>query len=478
MATGAVSVPVGSEPEGWRHARLIPTYGTRTQQEQEKRATSCLLAVMHGVPEFGHALLKELGAPKSPAIETFAEVRFKNCDGKTVIPDGAIICRRGKKCWTCLVEVKTGSARLKDEQVASYLDVAREHGFDGVLTISTEITATSDESPVAVDGRKLRTTGLWHFSWWRVLTEAVVQQRYHGISDPDQEWVLRELIHYLSSEASGAVGFEDMGENWVTVRRSAHEGTLRTGNPAARDVAERWEQFTNYLALSLSQELGASVTAHRPRTQSMASRLDETVRSLVESGVMRSTLRIPDAVGPLEIRTDLRSRQTTTSVAIDAPREGRLKARFNWLMKQLADAPDDVRIEAAFPNARDTTAAALGSVREDQTVLAYPPDPKRGPRGFVVARSRPMGQKRGRAEGSFVRETSAQAVEFYRDLVQNLKPWHAPAPKLHTEAESTEAESTEVAIVPAWVGEPPAAAQVDGTSAVPSDGDLMQGLSP
>lgn len=452
-ATGVASAPVGSEPEGWQHARLIPTYGTRTQQEQEKRATSCLLAVMHGVPEFGHALLKELGAPKSPTIETFAEVRFKDCDGKTVIPDGAIICRRGKKTWTCLVEVKTGSARLKDEQVASYLDVAREHGFDGVLTISTEITATSDESPVVVDGRKLRTTGLWHFSWWRVLTEAVVQQRYHGISDPDQEWVLRELIHYLSSEAAGAVGFEDMGENWVSVRRSAHEGTLRAGDTAARDVAGRWEQFTSYLALSLSQELGTSVIAHRPRTQSMASRLDETVRSLVESGVMHSTLRIPDAVGPLKIRTDLRSRQTTTSIPIDAPREGGLRARFSWLIRQLGDAPDDLLVEAAFPNARVTTAASLGSVREDSTALRYPPDPKRAPRFFVLAYSRPMGQKRGRAEGSFVRETSAQAVEFYRDLVQNLKPWHAPAPKLRTEPESRDGAATETPIIPAWVGE-------------------------
>ena len=45
---------------------LIPTFGTRTQQEQEKRATSCLLAVMHGVPECGHALLTELGAPSLP----------------------------------------------------------------------------------------------------------------------------------------------------------------------------------------------------------------------------------------------------------------------------------------------------------------------------------------------------------------------------------------------------------------------------
>jgi hypothetical protein len=103
--------------DSWLHARLIPTYGIRSQDEQEKRATSCLLAVMHGVPEFGHALLRELGAPKSPSIDTFAEVRFKNADGKVDIPDGAIVCQRGAKRWTCLVEVKTGAAMLKDEQV-------------------------------------------------------------------------------------------------------------------------------------------------------------------------------------------------------------------------------------------------------------------------------------------------------------------------------------------------------------------------
>ena len=464
------SIPVGREPEGWRHARLIPTYGTRTQQEQEKRATSCLLAVMHGVPEFGHALLKELGAPKSPTIETFAEVRFKDGAGKTVIPDGAIMCRRGKKTWTCLVEVKTGSARLRDEQVTGYLEIAKDHGYDGVLTISPEITAGSDESPVAVDGRKLRSTSLWHFSWWRVLTEAVVQQRYRGVSDPDQEWVLRELIHYLSSESSGAVGFEDMGENWVMVRKSAHDGTLRAGDPAVRDVAERWEQFSNYLALSLSQELGASVTAHRPRSQSMATRLDEIVKSLGDSGAMHSTLRIPDAVGPLEIHTDLRSRQTTTSVTLDAPREGKQRSRIKWLTRQLIDAPDDLRVEAAFPNARTTTAAALGAIREDPTVLFYPPDLKREPRAFVLARSRPMGQKRGRAEGSFVRETSAHAVEFYRDLVQNLKPWTPPAPKLRTEPEAAEVPNTELAIVPVW-GTQPAVDRADGLSAaIPANG--------
>src|SRR3954471_16646147 len=112
----------------WSNARLIPTYGIRTGEEQEKRATSSLLAVMRAVPEFGHALLKELGAPRSAVIQTFTEVRFKDSGGKTVIPDGAIVCERGKKSWTCLVEVKTGKADLRDEQVGCYVDVARENG--------------------------------------------------------------------------------------------------------------------------------------------------------------------------------------------------------------------------------------------------------------------------------------------------------------------------------------------------------------
>jgi hypothetical protein len=262
-----------------------------------------------------------------------------------------------------------------------------------------------------------------------------------------------------------------MGENWVTVRRSAHDGTLRPGNPAAREVAERWEQFASYLALSLSQELGASVVAHRPRTQSMTTRIEETAKSLGETGRMHSTLRIPDAVGALEIHADLRSRQTTTSVAIDAPREGKQRARFNWIIKQLLDAPDDLRVEAAFPNARVTTAASLGSIREDPTVLYYPPDPRREPRAFVLARSRPMGQKKGRVEGSFVRETSAQAVEFYRDLLQHLKPWTAPAPKLRSESSSAETTSTELAIVPAWVGDSLSADHSDGSSMAPPPPD-------
>lgn len=438
MATAAGGGNQASGLDSWLHARLIPTYGIRSQEEQEKRATSCLLAVMHGVPEFGHALLGELGAPRSPSIDTFAEVRFKNADGKTDIPDGAIVCERGGKRWTCLVEVKTGSATLRDEQVGKYLDIARDQGFDGVLTISNQITHDAAESPVCVDGRKLRRTKLWHFSWWRVLTEAVVQSRYRGVSDPDQAWVLRELIHYLSSDASGVGGFEDMGAHWVPVRSAARDGTLRQGDPAIRDVAERWAQFVEYLCLSFSQELGRNVISPRSRKQTTGDRLDAAEKSLAASGTLDATLRVPDAIGDLGILADLKSRQTSLSVNIVAPTEGRPKSRINWLLRQLTEAWPDLRVEVWYPHARESVAATLEQARAQPDALLYSSDVKREPRSFTLTLSRPMGQKRGRAEGSFVRETRAQAVTFYRDLVQNLKAWQAPAPQIRPEPDAPE----------------------------------------
>jgi hypothetical protein len=393
---------------------------------------------MRAVPEFGHALLKELGAPKA-SIQTFAEVRFRTADGKTVIPDGAIVCERGRRSWTCLVEVKTGSAQLRDDQVSSYLDVARDNGFDAVLTISNQITSSSAESPLTVDGRKLKKVALWHFSWWRVITDAIVQSRYRGVSDPDQAWILDELIAYLDHEASGAGGFTDMGEHWVAVRKAAHDGTLRP-SAEARDVAERWEQFTNYLCLGLSQDLGENVTVLRPRRQTTSMRLDELVRMLTSEGRLEATLRVPGAIGDIDLRADLRTRQTLTRVSFAAPGEMRAKPRINWLLRQLKEAPGDLRVDVAYPNARQTTAGLLSVVMEEPERLLYEPDPRREPRSFSLTLLRKMGQKRGKEEGSFVRETRNQIVDFYGDLVQNLKPWQARAPRLR-EAELEEPEA-------------------------------------
>jgi hypothetical protein len=164
---------------------------------------------------------------------------LKDEDGKVSIPDGAIIVERGKTRWRTLVEVKTGPNELKAEQVGRYLDMARQHGFDAVLTISNQITGGSDEVPVPLDRRKIKRVDVRHLSWWRIMTEAIVQHRFRGVSDPDQAWILGELIAYLDNEKSGAGGFDDMGDGWVHVRDAVRQGTLRASDPQVRAVCGR-----------------------------------------------------------------------------------------------------------------------------------------------------------------------------------------------------------------------------------------------
>lgn len=72
--------------EHWHAARLIPTSGITGPDEQERRATSALLAVLFSVREFGRALTVSAGAPAG-AIETFIEVPF-DFEGRKVFPDG------------------------------------------------------------------------------------------------------------------------------------------------------------------------------------------------------------------------------------------------------------------------------------------------------------------------------------------------------------------------------------------------------
>ena len=167
--------------------------------------------------------------------------------------------KRGSATWTALVEVKTGANELKAAQVESYLDVAREQGFDAVVTISNQLVGAPGEHPVMVDKRKLRKVSLHHLSWSQIRTEALVEQANKSVSDPDQAWILAEFIRYLEHPRSGAAEFEDMGPSWVAVRESVRSGTLQPADKGALDVARRFGHLVSFAAMLLSRELGVEV---------------------------------------------------------------------------------------------------------------------------------------------------------------------------------------------------------------------------
>jgi len=419
-----------ADPEdGWQPARLIPTSGIKGADEQERRATSALLAVMMAVPEFSRTLLKKLQAPAG-TLRTYIEPSFPQETGKHSRPDGALVVRRGKKQWLGLVEVKTGTHALDRQQIEDYLDIARDNEFDCVLTISNQFKTASEPHPVSVDRRKIKRVDLHHWSWIEILSEAVVQREHRGVSDPDQAWILDELIAYLENPQSGAMQFQDMGSQWVSVRDSARDGTIRVNDPGVDDVVARWDEMIRYLCLLLGRDLGVEVTrvlARKERLDPSAHRA-ESGRLLAEEGILSGTMRVPNAAGDIAIMADLRSRRVTASANVSAPGDGRPLTRIRWLTRQLGEAPDQLRVDVAFSGVRSTTSSMLGDVRDDAKPLLCD-DQSKTPRGFVVSISDDMGMKRG-GEGSFVAEATRLLLDFYRTVVQEIKPWAAGAPRL------------------------------------------------
>ena len=384
---------------------------------------------MSAVREFGRALLGPFGAPTAP-IEAFVEVPFE-VDGERVFPDGLLRVRRGSKTWVALVEVKTGSNRLEAEQLEAYLDVARLHHYDAVLTISNEIAPIPGTHPTTVDRRRTRTVPLHHLSWTRVLTEAVVQKTHRGVADPEQAWILGELIRYLEHRNSGAMAFDDMGPSWVTARESATHGTLHARDKAAGDVASRWNQLIQFVCLHLGKQLGVEVQPGLSRRElsDPTLRAAALVQSLVAHGSMDGELRIPGTIGPVGVTGDLRAGRISVSVTVPAPQTGRGRTRVNWLLRQLATAPDDLRIDCLTAYSRGASSSELlRKVRADPDVLVG--DDKREIKQFRLVLSAPMGTKRGAGRGGFVSSVLDLVDAFYADVVQGLKPWAAPPPKL------------------------------------------------
>lgn len=393
--------------------------------------------MVSSVKEFGRALTKACGAPAGQ-VETFIEVPFV-LGSRKVFPDGLIRVTRGRVSWTALVEVKTNKNELLPEQIDNYLTVAEEQGFDAVITISNEIPAVPGMHPTPVDARRLKRVALHHLPWSQVLAEAVLQKEHRGVADPEQAWILGELIRYLEHSKSGALDFDDMGASWVPVRESLKNGTLRSTDDGVTEVAARFDALLRFASLQLGKRLGEGVSQALTR-RDMAEPSLRTMfltGSLCDSGTLSGALRVQHLPWRLHVTADLRAGQVTCHVDVDAPKEGKPGTRVNWLLRQLKDAPETLRVEAVVSRSAGA-ADLLGRVRENPDLLVL--DPSKEIKGFRVAMTVPMGTKRAAGRGGFIDSVIDAINAFYGEVMQNLKPWVPTPPKMRDEPEGPGAE--------------------------------------
>ncbi|MCP2320006.1 Stress response protein SCP2 [Nocardia amikacinitolerans] len=427
-----------AELDTWQPARLFSVVGVGAGEEQERRATSALIGTMQAVRPFARAVCARMGAPVG-AFEGYVEVQYERGDSK-VIPDAVLKVSRGSRVWTGLLEVKTGNGKLKRDQLESYLDVARKKKYDAVVSLSNDVPASPGELPVEVDRRKLAKVALRHLSWAEVAHEARMLLSHGGIDDELQAWLLSEFLRYLDHPRSGATEFVDMGRHWVAVRDSVTAGTLRAGDQKALTVADTWVSLSRHLALRLTAELGVTVKHVLPRRH----RTDPTARNaavaerLAADGTFEAVLRIPDTAGDLVVIADVRTNRVRCRTVLDAPNEGSSGRRMTWLLRQLAEAPGDVQVEAVFSERGNEACEHLATVRANPKVLT---DGRSGAIvSFSLEQSFPMGNRRAGTAASFITSVTSATDAFYGSVVQPLRGWVPAAPKQPEQVQSEAAE--------------------------------------
>lgn len=411
-------------------ARLVPV-----ATKPELRNTSAACSMLIAVEEFAAALLSPLGAPigKRSRIQAWTEPVFKGNRGEPKErPDALIIVDNGRRQWRALIEAKAKGASLQSEQIERYLDLAKAHSVDAVITLSNQFVATPSQSPCAINRTKLRKVDLFHWSWSFLKTEAKIQLSKSAVSDPDQAYMLAEFVRFLEHDSSGVSEFEQMGKEWVEACRLYFaKSMLSKKSSIGAAVVRDWDELMRCTALILSRELEANVTTvlTAKERKDPNGRLESHLDSFISTGELHSRLDVPGAASPVAIEADLTRRSVTVSMAVEAPKDKkRASATVTWLLRQLAKTTDEgLLVVAKWPGRVQDTCAELGRVREHVDCLVGE-RPGHVPRAFEIRSVSDLGG-RFTQRRKFVPEVVSCVTQFYSSVGQHVVPWQAPPPK-------------------------------------------------
>jgi hypothetical protein len=208
------------------------------------------------------------------------------------------------------------------------------------------------------------------------------------------------------------------------------------------EVVARFDQLVSFAGMMLSRSLGVHVRQGLSRADiaDPATRVVRQCQVLVDSGELRGQLVVPNAPAAMNLTVDLRAGRVDVSAEIDCPTTGKPTTRLNWLLRQLSDPPEPMFVRPIVARSRRTFASHdwRKHVEDPSRILEIGGDDIRS---FRLTISRPAGTMRGQGRGSFVESVLGAVDKFYSEVLQNLKPWSAPAPRVKDEGG--------VAVVPA-----------------------------
>ncbi|MCH7631433.1 MAG: hypothetical protein IIC07_06060 [Proteobacteria bacterium] len=108
-------------------------------------------------------------------------------------PDGLIVVSTGRRTWTAIIEAKIDKNAIQEDQLKTYLALAKINGIDAVITVSNQMIAHPSHHPVKLGTRDRKGIELFHWSWMMIKTMALLGLDQEVFDNVEQRWILREV---------------------------------------------------------------------------------------------------------------------------------------------------------------------------------------------------------------------------------------------------------------------------------------------
>ena len=271
---------------------------------------------------------------------------------------------------------------LVAEQLEKYLRLARIQEIDSVISISNQFSALPGQHPVSVGGNLTRSVELRHWSWMYILTEAKMLIDNDDISNPEQKYILTELVRFLSDEGTGVNSFVQMPEEWKEIVSNTKRGTnnKKYTDIEIQKVIGAWHQEGRDICLQLSRNLGIPVNLKLSRNHESdpTIRFSDDAKQLCKDNCILHIFKVSNAATYISVLADLRASTIKVAMNLDAPEKPTVKGQVSWLLNQLHKSANvDLHITLNWKGRNSTNTFLLKELLEDKDeALSNLPDAK------------------------------------------------------------------------------------------------------
>ncbi len=252
-----------------RHLAVQPINIFRTSNDSQgsqasKAAAAAYLSLISGVEKIGEVILSRMGFEKAP-FHCLPGATFQLTGPNSSIEvetDGHIEIQVGRTPRTAIVEVCIGDNKLDPKRITLLQKLAKQEGFDAVITIGNSHPTEDGLPPIKLDRRRLKKIPVCHFSWESLFSAA----KAYGDNAEErcEQWILSEWLEYMEDSDHPIALRYGLGPHWEAVEKMAREDNLKSQSKELVSVSESWRGYLLMLAAQFSSKLRTKVVVRAP----------------------------------------------------------------------------------------------------------------------------------------------------------------------------------------------------------------------